>query len=45
VTFSGSAIGKTIYMNGVTDAHYDEALKQMGMIMGYRIVSWLEDSR
>jgi hypothetical protein len=43
--FSGSAIGKTIYMNGVTDAHYDEALKKMGMIMGYRIVSWLEDSR
>jgi hypothetical protein len=43
--FSGSVVGKTIFMNGVTEAHYDEALKKMGIIMGYRIVSWLEDSR
>jgi hypothetical protein len=42
---SGSVVGKTIFMNGVTEMHYDEALKRTGIIVGYRIVSWLEDTR
>jgi hypothetical protein len=32
-------------MNGVTEVHYDEALAREGLVVGYRIVSWLEDTR
>jgi hypothetical protein len=42
-SFSGSVVGKTIFMNGVTEVHYDEALAKTGMVMGYRIASWVED--
>jgi hypothetical protein len=43
--FSGSVVGKTIFMNGVTQVHYDESLIRNGLTVGYRIVSWLEDTR
>lgn len=41
----GSAVGKTVTMNGVTNLHYDEALSAAGLINNYRIVSWFEDTR
>jgi hypothetical protein len=43
--FAGSVVGQTIFMNGVTQVHYDEALGRTGKVMGYRIASWFEDSR
>lgn len=43
--FSGSVVGKTIFMNGVTQVHYDEALSRRSIVTGYRIASWVEDIR
>jgi hypothetical protein len=43
--FSGSVVGKTVFMNGVTTVHYDESLARNGLIVDYRIVSWVEDTR
>jgi hypothetical protein len=43
--FSGSVVGKTVFMNGVTTVHYDESLARTGLIVDYRIVSWVEDTR
>jgi len=43
--FSGSAVGKTVFMNGVTSVHYDEALGRRSVPVGYRIASWCEDTR
>lgn len=44
-TVSGSFVGKTVTMTGVTDLHYDEALGAGGVINNYKIVSWFEDTR
>ena len=44
-TVSGSFVGKTVTMTGVTDLHYDEALGASGVINNYKIVSWFEDTR
>ena len=44
-SFSGSVVGKTISMNGITQVHYDESLARKGIIDGYRIASWFEDAR
>jgi len=44
-TVSGSFVGKTVTMTGVTDLHYDEALGAGGVINSYKIVSWFEDTR
>ncbi len=41
----GSVVGKTVFMNGVTNLHYDEALSAAGLINNYQIVSWFEDTR
>lgn len=41
----GSVVGKTVFMNGVTNLHYDEALSEGGLINNYQIVSWFEDNR
>lgn len=41
----GSFVGKTVFMNGVTNLHYDEALAAAGPIHNYKIVSWFEDTR
>jgi hypothetical protein len=41
----GSVVGKTVFMNGVTNLHYDEALSSGGLISNYQIVSWFEDTR
>ena len=41
----GSVVGKTVFMNGVTNLHYDEALNDMGLINNYQLVSWVEDTR
>ncbi len=42
---SGSIVGKTVVMTGVTNLHYDEALGDGGLINNYSIVSWVEDNR
>jgi len=44
-SFSGSVVGKSVFMNGVTTVHYDEALAGSGIITDYKISSWVEDSR
>ena len=41
----GSVVGKTVYMNGVTNLHYDEALGLTGPVNNYEIASWFEDTR
>jgi hypothetical protein len=41
----GSVVGKTVFMNGVTNLHYDEALSEAGLINNYQLVSWFEDTR
>jgi hypothetical protein len=43
--FHGAVVGKTVFMNGVTTVHYDEALTRSGIVTDYRIVSWVEDTR
>jgi hypothetical protein len=43
--FAGSVVGKSIFMNGVTSVHYDEALSRRSIVTGYRIGSWVEDIR
>jgi hypothetical protein len=44
-TVFGAFVGHTVFMNGVTSIHYDEALADGGLITDYRIVSWFEDER
>jgi hypothetical protein len=44
-TFSGSVVGNTVTMTGITNVHYDEALGNSGTIMDYKIASWFEDTR
>jgi hypothetical protein len=44
-SFSGSVVGKSVFMNGVTTVHYDEALARSGLVNDYRIISWVEDTR
>jgi type II secretory pathway pseudopilin PulG len=41
----GAVVGRTVFMNGVTKFHYDESLASAGDVLGYRIVSWIEDWR
>ena len=43
-TFSGSVVGSTVKMTGVTTVHYDEAMTARGNVTDYRIVSWFEDT-
>lgn len=44
-SYSGSIVGNNISMTGITQVHYDEALKSRGIVSGYRIASWFEDTR
>ncbi len=44
-SYSGSVVGKSIRMTGVTRFHYDESLDYAGMILDYKIASWFEDTR
>lgn len=41
----GSFLGNTVFMNGVQQVHYDEALADGGLISDYKVVSWFEDAR
>jgi len=41
----GSFTGKTIFMNGHTSVHYDQALSRIGLVNDYQIISWFEDVR
>lgn len=41
----GAVVGKTIFMNGVTHWHYDEALREGGVVVDYAVASWYEDDR
>jgi hypothetical protein len=42
-TVYGAFVGHKIFMNGVQSVHYDEALRDGGLITAYNIVSWFED--
>jgi len=44
-TFSGSVVGSTISITGVTNVHYDESLSHAGFVTSFKIVSWMEDTR
>jgi hypothetical protein len=44
-TFVGSLSGKTAFLNGNTNIRYDEALSGNGLITGFRLVSWFEDTK
>jgi hypothetical protein len=39
----GAFVGHDIRMTGVQSVHYDEALREGGLISDYRVVSWFED--
>lgn len=43
--FVGSITGKTISLKGNVMMRYDEALSLSGMVTGYKIVSWFEDTK
>ncbi len=40
----GSIVAKTIFFNGGTTLHYDQALGDLGAVIDYRISSWYEDN-
>lgn len=42
IDFSGSAIAKTIKLNGNFTFHYDENLRRVGLYRGYVLTSWNE---
>jgi len=42
IDFSGSAIARTIKLNGNFTFHYDENLKRIGLYRGFVITSWNE---
>ena len=42
---SGAFVGKTVKMTGVQSVHYDQALRESGLITDFKIVSWFEDER
>jgi hypothetical protein len=42
IDFSGSAIAKSIKLNGNFTFHYDENLKRVGLYRGYILTSWDE---
>jgi hypothetical protein len=44
-TFVGSLVGKNAYMNGNAEIRYDEALGGMGIVTGFKLVSWFEDTK
>jgi hypothetical protein len=44
-TFVGSLVGKNAYLNGNAEIRYDEALGGMGIITGFKLVSWFEDTK
>ena len=41
-TVYGSFVANTVFMNGVTSVHYDEALADKGPIIDYVAASWFE---
>jgi hypothetical protein len=43
--YVGSIVGKTVFMNGNSDIHYDEALSGDGYVTDYKVASWFEDNR
>lgn len=43
--FVGSITGKTMLLKGNVLVRYDEALSLYGMVIGYKIVSWFEDTK
>jgi Tfp pilus assembly protein PilX len=40
----GAIIANTIFFNGTTSLHYDQALGDLGAVIDYRISSWYEDN-
>ena len=40
----GAITAKTIFFNGNTTLHYDQALGDVGAVIDYRIASWYEDN-
>jgi hypothetical protein len=40
--FMGASISKTVKMNGKVQFHYDEALEDLGLFIGYIPISWDE---
>lgn len=40
----GAIIANTIFFNGTTSLHYDQALGDIGAVIDYRIASWYEDT-
>jgi hypothetical protein len=44
-TFVGSLVGKNAYLNGSAEIRYDEALGGMGIVTGFKLVSWFEDTK
>ena len=43
--FFGTVVAKSFYTNGNITWHYDRALDDEGDLLGYRIVSYVEDTR
>lgn len=41
----GGFVGNSVRMNGIERAHYDEALADGGIIVGFKVASWFEDER
>ena len=40
----GAIYANTIFFNGQTSLHYDQALADAGAVIDYRIASWYEDN-
>jgi hypothetical protein len=43
--FYGTVVGKTFYANGNITWHYDRALNDDGTVLGFKIASYVEDTR
>ena len=44
-TIYGSFVGNTVKMSGVQSVHYDEALRDGGLVTDYKLISWFEEDR
>jgi hypothetical protein len=38
-------VGKNAYLNGRAEIRYDEALGGLGLITGFKVASWFEDTK